>query len=89
MSKIYSNTKKSRSEIPKKPGAYNLKNRKSETVYTGMTNNLKRRIKEHHYDKSKQFASVTVKPTKTKAQANRIENRRLSSKKPKENKTKK
>lgn len=89
MKKTYSNTNKSRNQIPKKPGAYNLKNRQGKTTYTGMTKNLNRRIKEHHYDKSKHFTSVTITPTKTKIQANKLENKRLSSKKPAYNKTKK
>ena len=89
LKKIYSNTKKSRNYIPKKSGVYNLKNRQGNTVYTGMTKNLNRRIKEHHYDKSKHFTHVSITPTKTKAQANKIEDRRLSNKKPAYNKKKK
>ena len=89
LKKTYPNTKKSRNQIPKKAGAYNLKNQQGKTTYTGMTKNLNRRIKEHHYDKSKQFASVSITPTRTKAQANKLENKRLSSKKPTQNKKKK
>ncbi len=89
LKKTYTNTKKSRNEIPKSPGVYNLKNRQGQTVYTGMTKNLNRRINEHHYDKSKHFARVAITPTKTKAQANKIEDSRLSNKKPAHNKKKK
>ena len=89
LKKTYTNTRKSRNHIPKSPGVYNLKNRQGKTVYTGMTKNLNRRIKEHHYDKSKHFAGVAITPTKTKAQANKIEDIRLSNKKPAHNKKKK
>ncbi|UYP46500.1 hypothetical protein NEF87_002785 [Candidatus Lokiarchaeum ossiferum] len=88
-SKTYSNTKKSRSKIPKSPGVYNLKSKSGKTAYTGMTNNLNRRIKEHHQDPSKHFSKVSVKTTKTRAQANSIENRRLKNNKPSGNKMKK
>ena len=84
--KTYSNTKKSRREIPKSPGAYNLRNKSGKVVYTGMTKNLNRRIKEHHYDKTKHFASVSITPTRTKSKAEAVEERRLKSNKPKENK---
>ncbi len=89
LKKTYSNTKKSRSQIPRSPGAYNLKNRQGQTVYTGMTKNLNRRIKEHHYDKTKQFTRVAITPTKTKSQANKVEDIRLSNKKPAKNKKRK
>ncbi len=88
MGKTYGNTPKGRFEIPKKPGAYNLRNKRGVVIYTGMTNNLKRRIKEHSYDKSKQFTSITITATKTKSQANKLENKRLHSKKLPYNKTK-
>ena len=89
LTKSYPNTKKGRSEIPKKAGAYNLKNRGGTTVYTGMTKNLNQRIKQHHNDKTKHFSSASVSPTKTKAKAKQVEKSRLSNKKPKYNKTKK
>ncbi len=89
MGKTYNNTKKGRNSIPAAPGAYTLKNRKNKATYQGMTKNLNRRIKEHHYDKTKPFATVSITKTKTKAQANKIENRRLSNKKPAYNKKKK
>jgi len=85
----YPNTKKGRSEIPKKPGAYNLKNRQGTTVYTGMTKNLNQRIKQHHYNKSKHFMSVIVTPTKSKNRAKQVERNRFSNKKQKYNKKKK
>jgi len=53
-----------------------------------MTKNLNRRIKEHHYDKSKHYAKVSITPTKTKSQAKRIEKQRLSNRKPSYNKKK-
>ena len=86
MGKTYKNTPKGRSELPSKPGAYNLKNRNGETIYTGMTKNLKKRIKEHHYDKSKHFSYITIKPTKSKQQAKTIEKKRLKYHKPSLNK---
>ncbi len=87
--KIFKNTPKGRSELPSRPGAYNLKNQKGEVIYTGMTENLNRRIKEHHYDKSKHFAYITITPTKSKHEANMIENNRLKYHKSALNKKKK
>lgn len=89
MAKSYKNTKKGRSKVPKKPGAYNLKNKTGKTVYTGETNDTHRRIGEHHRDSKKHFAYATVTQTRTKAAANRIEDKRLSVKKPPQNKKKK
>lgn len=86
--KKYPNSRKRRNRIPQSAGAYNLKNRKGKTVYTGMTKNLRQRIKQHHYDKSKHFSHFTVTPTKTKAEANKIENNRLKRKKPRGNRKK-
>lgn len=86
LGKTYKNTPKGRSGIPTKPGAYNLRNRNGEIIYTGITENLKRRIKEHHYDKSKHFAYITITSTKTKKQAKNIETKRLKYKKPRLNK---
>ena len=85
LGKSYNNTPKGRSEIPAKPGAYNLRNKSGEIIYTGETENLKRRIKEHHYDKTKHFSSITITSTKTKKQAKNIETRRLRAKKPRLN----
>lgn len=89
MTNSYPNTKKGRVGIPKTAGAYNLKNRQGKTVYTGMTKNLNQRIKQHHYDKTKHFTSVSVSPTKSKAKAKQVEKKRLSNYKPKYNKKKK
>ncbi len=86
--KTYSNTKKGRTSIPSTPGAYTLKDQKGNPKYQGMTKNLNRRIKEHHYDKSKHFAKASVTPTKSKSQAKRIEKKRLSNRKPAYNKKK-
>lgn len=77
MGKTYKNTPKGRSELPSKSGAYNLKNRNGETIYTGTTKNLYKRIKGHHYDKSKNFSYITIIPTKSKQQAKTIEKKRL------------
>ena len=60
MAKTYSNTKKGRGKIPKKAGAYNLRNQKGKVVYTGETKNLSRRIKEHHYDKRLHYHMQTL-----------------------------
>lgn len=89
MTKKFPNTKKGRSEVPKKPGVYNLKDRGGKTVYTGESKNVHRRIGEHHRDPKKRFASTTVTTTRTKTEANRLEDKRLSRKKPPQNKMKK
>ena len=88
MGKTYSNTPKSRREIPSKPGSYTLKTRGDKALYYGETNDLNRRIKEHHYDTTKHFSKVSITPTKTKTQAKKIEDRRLRQKKPPLNKKK-
>jgi predicted GIY-YIG superfamily endonuclease len=89
MAKTYPNTKKGRKEIKKKPAVYNLKNRKGTTTYTGMTKDANRRVKEHHSDSSKNFSKVSVTYTKSRKKANEAENKRLKSKKPRDNKKKK
>jgi len=86
--KTYPNTKKGRSQVPSRPGAYNLRNRSEKVIYTGETKDLNRRIKEHHYDRSKQFSKVSITPTKSKASAEKIEQKRLKSGKPPQNKRK-
>ena len=88
MVKKYPNTPKSRKKIPSSPGAYNLKNKKGKTVYTGETKNLRRRIGEHNRDKSKHFSNVTITPTPSKTKAKQVEKKRLKNKKPPENKKK-
>ena len=85
MGKTYKNTPKGRSEIPTQPGAYNLRKRNGEVIYTGMTSNLKRRITEHHYDRLKNFSYITITETKTKQQAKRVKTKRLSYRKPSKN----
>ena len=89
MGKTYKNTSKGRKEIPSVSGTYNLKNREGKTIYTGMTKNLNRRIREHHYDKFKRFSYVSITPTKSKNVAKLIENRRLKARTPRLNKMKK
>jgi len=86
--KTYSNTPKGRRIIPSKPGSYTLKNRSGKSLYYGETNDLNRRIKEHHYDNTKHFSRVSITPTQTKTQAKKIEDRRLRQKKPPLNKKK-
>ena len=88
MRKKYSNTPKGRREIPSKPGSYALKTRSGKSLYYGETKDLNRRIKEHHYDKTKHFSNVAITPTRTKTQAKKIEDRRLHQKKPPLNKRK-
>lgn len=88
MVKKYPNTPKSRKKIPSRPGAYNLKNLKGKTVYTGETKNLRRRVAEHNRDKSKHFSHVTITPTTSKTKAKQVEKKRLKNSKPPENKRK-
>ena len=88
MVKKYPNTPKSRKKIPSRPGAYNLKNKKGKTVYTGETKNLRRRVAEHNRDEKKKFSYVTITPTPSKAKAKQVEKKRLKSSKPPENKKK-
>ena len=71
--KTYKNTPKGRSELPTKRGEYDLKNRKGEVIYKGKTKNINRRIKEHHYDKSKDFSYITIIPKKSQKEAKRLE----------------
>ena len=80
-SKTYKNHYGKVKNIPNKPGIYNLKNRKGETVYTGTTNDLNRRIREHNRDPKKHFRSVSVQVTNKRIQANSAELKVLKSKK--------
>ena len=82
LGKSYKNSPKGRSELPSQPGAYILKNRKGKTIYQGETDNIKRRINEHHYDKSKQFSFITVTKKKSKEETKRNESRRIRVLKP-------
>ncbi len=59
--KTFKNSPKGRSEIPEKAGSYILLDKEGKGIYEGMTDNLKRRIKEHHYDKSKEFSYIRIK----------------------------
>ncbi len=70
--KTYKNTPKGRSELPSKQGEYHLKNRKGEVIYTGKTKNISRKIKEHHYDKSKDFAYITIISKKSQQEVKRL-----------------
>lgn len=89
MAKTYKNTKKGRNKIPKKPGAYNLKDKGSKTTYTGSSKNVHGRIAEHHRDPNMHFSSLTITQTSTKSQAKGIEKTRIKHHKPPKNKTKK
>lgn len=88
MSKKYPNTPKSRKKIPAKPGAYNLKNRKGKTLYTGHSKNVRRRVNEHNQNKNLHFSYITVAQTTGKSKAHQIESNRLKNKKPPKNKRK-
>ncbi len=59
--KTFRNSPKGRSEIPEKAGSYILLDKEGKGIYEGMTDNLKRRIKEHHYDKLKHFSYIRIK----------------------------
>jgi len=87
MKKEYPNTPKSRREIPCIPGAYSLKNKKGDIIYTGESNCMKRRMREHHSNKGLRFSSVIITPTKSKSYAKNIEHIRLMSKMPEKNKS--
>lgn len=84
--KKYCNTPKGRREIPCISGAYNLLNKKGDIVYTGESNCLQRRMREHHSNKNLRFSAILITPTNTKEQAKNIEHIRLMSKLPKLNK---
>lgn len=58
--KTFKNSPKGRSEIPNRSGSYILLDKRGKKIYEGITNNLKRRIKEHHYDKSKDFSYIKI-----------------------------
>lgn len=59
--KTFKNSPKGRSEIPEKAGSYILLDKNGKGIYDGVTDNLKRRIKEHYYDKSKHFSYIRIK----------------------------
>jgi len=59
--KTFKNSPKGRSEIPEKAGEYILLGKFGNEVYKGRTDNLRRRIKEEHYDKTKIFSYIKIK----------------------------
>jgi len=77
IAKIYKNTARGRSVIPATPGFYVLKNKYGTIIYSGLTTNLKRRIKEHHYDRSKKFSYISITSLSTKDQTYSIKPRKL------------
>ena len=64
--KTFKNSPKGRSEIPVRSGEYDLLDNRGNTVRTGRSNNLKRRIKEEHYDKSINFSYIKIRYGKKK-----------------------
>lgn len=60
--KFYKDSPKGRHEIPSKAGIYTLIRQGYGEVYTPDTysSNLNRRIREHHYDKNKNFTHVKI-----------------------------
>lgn len=63
--KDYKNSPKGRLEIPERSGSYSLLDKCGKEIYMGMADNLKRRIKEHHYDKSKSFSYIRINKKKS------------------------
>jgi len=61
--KTFNNTPKGRSEIPDKSGAYELLDKRGKIIPNGYgeTNNLRRRVKEAHYDKTKTFSYIKIR----------------------------
>ncbi len=59
--KTFKNSPKGRSEIPARSGEYILLSKFGNEVYKGRTNNLRRRIKEEHYDKTKIFSFIKIR----------------------------
>lgn len=62
--KTFRNSPKGRSKIPEKKGRYSLLDENGKVIYSGETNDLKERIKEHHYDKTKHFKFIKVRVMK-------------------------
>ena len=52
------NTPGGRNGLPKARGAFSLRDRKREVVFTGMTNNIQRRVKTLHRDPGTNFAWI-------------------------------
>jgi len=59
--KTFKNSPKGRSEIPRRGGEYTLLDKRGNEIYRGRTNNLRRRIKEEHYDKTKSFSYIKIR----------------------------
>ncbi len=86
MAKSKPNTKKGRSSAPESPGVYRLKAKDGKTNYEGSTNNLQRRIKEHHRDPNKHFSKFTYEQKESTRDARTKEKSDLKKDKPPENK---
>lgn len=59
--KTFNNTPNGRSRIPERSGEYILLGRFGNEIYNGRTNNLRRKIKEEHYDKTKCFSFIKIR----------------------------
>jgi len=59
--KRFKNTPMGRSEIPERSGEYDLLDNRGNIIYSGRSDNLKRRIKEEHYDKTKVFSYIKIR----------------------------
>ncbi len=61
--KTFKNSPKGRSEIPAKSGEYELLDKRGNIIPNGHgeTNNLKRSVKEAHYDKTKTFSYIRIR----------------------------
>ena len=59
--KTFKNTPMGRSRIPEKPGEYILLGKFGNEVSIGRTDNLRRRIKEEHYDKTRIFSFIKIR----------------------------
>lgn len=62
--RTFKNSYKGRSEIPNCSGSYVLLDIHGKKIYEGITKNLNIRIKEHYYDKSKDFRFIKVRTGK-------------------------
>jgi len=59
-SKVYKNSPKGRLELPEIECEYELLNVRGEIVLEGHSNNIRATIKEHHYDKTKEFSFIRI-----------------------------
>jgi len=64
--KRFKNTPMGRSKIPERAGEYDLLDNRGNIIYSGRANNLKRKIKEEHYDKTKIFSYIKIRIEKKK-----------------------